>query len=104
MASGPRYWILLTAPHITETYIPPEGDYWEYLASPTNLVKRDDILYFWLTYKKSLYGWGEVVETPEMMAEVSYDSNGEPKTTKRQRIKVRRCKQFYPPITEVMMR
>jgi restriction system protein len=96
------YWILLTAPHVTETYIPPEGDKWTYEISPKFMVKKGDIVYLWLNYQMGFYGWGEVAETPKIIVEPeTKDSQGR----KRQVVAVNRKKAFEPPITQqIMMR
>ena len=102
----PRYWILLTGPHITETYIWPDGgDVWSYDASPNQMVRKDDILYFWLTYQNHFYGWGEVIETPQIVnvEGPTRAPDGELATRRRQRIKVHRKKGFTPPITQDAM-
>lgn len=95
------HWILQTAPHITETRIPLEGDRWSYSVSPENMVKRGDTVYLWLNYERSLYGWGEVAETPQIIYEPIVGQ--EPEKRKRQLIPLDRRRELYPRIMESTM-
>lgn len=99
-----KHWILLSGPHITNTYIPAvTGDTFDYLISPLSLLRKGDIVYLWLNYDKILYGWGEVVETPQIIYEELTAGDGEIRKRKRQLVKVHRKHQFEPRITEDMM-
>lgn len=65
------------------------------------MVKRGDTVYLWLNYERSLYGWGEVAETPRV---VTIETPGpEQKKLRRQEILVDRRVGFYPRITERLM-
>lgn len=103
MSRRTSYWILLTNVHITDTYIPPEGNVWNYDIARNNEIKRGDVVYFWWHPDGHLYGWGEVIETPrDVVAEVPAPDGM--RTAKRTSVVVLRVKGFDPPITEEMMR
>jgi restriction system protein len=91
------YWILLTANHISETYIPPEGDRWTYEISPVDGIKRDDVVYLWSNVTHAFFGWGTILEPPKLIVEP------EPLNRRRHSVAVRREKEFYPGISEQAM-
>jgi hypothetical protein len=45
MSRRTKYWILFANHHISEAYIPPEGDVGVYQISPNYELKKDDIVY-----------------------------------------------------------
>ncbi len=93
----PSYWILLTASHISETYIPPEGDRWTYEVVPVDGLKRDDVVYLWSNIDRAFFGWGTVLEPPKLVIEP------EPLKRRRHSISLRREKEFTPRIREQTM-
>lgn len=93
----PSYWILLTTSHISETYIPPEGDHWTYEVVPVNGLKRDDIVYLWSNLDRAFFGWGTILEPPKLIIEP------EPLKRRRHSISLRREKEFVPRIREQTM-
>lgn len=94
------YWILLSAQHITETYIPPEGDILHYEIAPNTSVKKGDSVYLWSNVSHGFFGWGEVVEPPRNIIEPEEKDS---LSRKRLRLVVNRRKEFHPPITAQMM-
>lgn len=93
-----RFWILLNAPHMTDTYIPPEGDRYGYVIAPNDNVKRGDTVYLWLNYDNCFYGWGTVAQTPAIIFEETPQVK-----RRRQSVLVDRVTGFQPRITARMM-
>lgn len=93
-------WIILSAEHISETYIPPEGDFRGYVISPNYNLKKDDNVYLWSNVSHGFFGWGEITEPPKTFMQLETE-NSRPR--KRQSVYVNRQKEFYPPITIQMM-
>ena len=94
------YWILLSAHHITETYIPPEGDQWHYEISPDAFIKKGDIVYLWSNIIQGFFGWGEVSQHPRVALE---SEKADKPSRKRQLLIVNRKKSFEPPLTHQIM-
>jgi len=93
-----QHWILLTAPHYSETVIWPGGDTYEYRVSPNNELKKGDTVYLWWNPNSTLYGWGEVAEHPRIVIE-----ENENVRRQRQLVVVERKSGFDPRITLRMM-
>lgn len=93
-------WVLLSAQHITETYIPPEGDFWHYEISPNYNLKKGDSVYLWSNVSHGFFGWGEIAEPPRTIIEAE-KSDSHPR--RRQLVVVNRKKAFNLPITVQMM-
>ena len=90
------YWIILSAQHITDTYIPPEGDTWVYEVAPNDKLKKNDTIYLWSNIEQGFFGWGTIIETPKLVK--AFDDR------KRTSILVHRVKGFRHPITIDLMR
>lgn len=93
-------WVLLSAQHITETYIPPEGDFWHYEIAPNINLKKGDSVYLWSNISQGFFGWGEISEFPRTFIESEKPEN---RPRKRQLVVINRKKAFHPPITVQMM-
>lgn len=93
MAHRMSYWVLLTNPHITETYIDSEGDDWFYEISPDSGIKKADTVYFWRVYDNTMYGWGVVSEIPRINEGISF------KAQRLLVVSVSRMVGFHPPLT-----
>lgn len=98
-----KNWILQTGGHITETYIPDEGDNWTYLASPETMVSKGDRIYLWWNIDERLFGWGEVSETPAVVVEEINPGTEDVRKRNRQLTTVRRSHGFRPAIMKPMM-
>src|SRR5262245_59239327 len=89
-------WIILSAQHVTETYIPPEGDNWVYEISPNDNLKKGDTVYLWSNIENGFFGWGIIIETPKLVKDAH--------ERRRASILVNRVKGFRTPITEDVMK
>jgi len=96
-------WILLTKEHSEAVWIVPEGDRYAYEIAPADDLKRGDEVYLWSNPHSSFYGWGIVVETPQIINVEVPRPNNDIETIKRHSVMVNRLKEFRPPITEWMM-
>jgi len=96
MPRQPSYWIILSAQHVTDTYIPPEGDTWVYEVAPNDKLKKNDTVYLWSNIEQGFFGWGTIIETRKLIK--AYDER------ERTSILVHRAKGFRHPITIELMR
>lgn len=96
MPRHPSNWIILSAKHITETFIPPEGDTWEYEIAPDDNLRKDDTVYLWSNVRNGFFGWGTIIEAPRLMTDAL--------DRRRTRIVVHRMKGLTYTITEEMMK
>jgi restriction system protein len=99
-----KYWILLAGHHESETWILPEGDSRTYEIAPNNDIKKGDIVYLRWNPHSCFYGWGEVAETPHLVLVETPRPNNQISKKRRMYVVVDRKKEFYPFITEQMMR
>lgn len=98
MSRSQSHWILLTACHVTETHISPEGDFYECVIAPNDNLKKGDTVYLWWNPGNYFYGWGTVAKTPRTF----YDSDTQ-KRRKQQAVLVNRVKELCSPLTEQVM-
>lgn len=89
-------WIILSAHHITETFIPPEGDSGTYEIAPNNNLRKDDTVYLWSNIANGFFGWGTIIETPKLMKDFH--------ERRRTSILVDRIRGFTDPITVEVMK
>jgi restriction system protein len=100
MARYPSHWIILTNPHITDTYAIPDGI--EFLIAPNDNIKTGDIVYLWANPHNLFYAWGEVASTPgpEIVEAPRFDGL---EKIKRIAVRVRDIQHFHPQIEEEVM-
>jgi len=99
-----RHWLLPTKEHSEAVWIIPEGDYYIYEIEPEDGIKRGDEIYIWSIANHCLFGWGIVVETPQVVTVDIPGPNGDIETVKKYSVRVNRQKEFRPPITEQMLK
>ena len=99
-----KHWILLTKENSAAVWILPEGDHYSYEIAPNDELKKGDTVYLWSNPHNSFYGWGEVVETPQIVIVEFPRPNNDIELKKRMSVLVNRKKEIHPPITELMMR
>lgn len=95
------YWIILTNPHISETYVwPVEGP--QYQIAPEDGLKKEDTVYLWANGFSSFFAWGKVAETPRTITieeRRAYDTE----KLKRMVVWVNNLHGLNPPITQEML-
>jgi len=89
-------WIILSAHHITETFIAPEGDSGTYEIAPNDNLRKDDTVYLWSNIANGFFGWGIIIETPKLIKDAH--------ERRRTSILVHRVKGFTNPITPDLMK
>lgn len=101
MARYPSHWIILTNPHMTDTYALPEGI--ELLITPDDNLKTGDIVYLWANPFNFFYAWGEIASTPRPEFIEAPGPGGYLERRKRFAVSLRDIKHLHPQIDEEMM-
>src|SRR5215208_3138029 len=98
-----KHWLLLTKENSRAVWIIPEGDYHTYEIAPESELKKGDEVYLWANGDNTIFGWGIVDESPQLIRVEVDRPNGDKETIKRYSVKVHRLKEFRPPVAEWMM-
>jgi restriction system protein len=68
MSRRTAYWIILTAPHVSEIYVSDWSTRRCEIAPQTRLKKGDQV-YLWSNVNQCFYAWGEIIETPQTIVQ-----------------------------------